>query len=530
MPRAAACLWAVLLVLAGVGWTRLTFSTEIQDTLGRHDPAVQALVELDRDFGLTSDLRVMASTGDPARPLPDGAVESTRQALRDATPLAAMGVTPRPEPEALAKRWLIDHAPRGRAWLDDAALAELRQRIEPDAMAARFARHRLRLATPQPAEVTRRLLQDPLALRELIPQDVTRRLGRGGQPSPQTDLEVDPDPDALAGRFNDAGDAWQCRLAVPVPASDAAQAAALHAEVNRVLDALRAEHPGVTFDAAGAHLIAAEAAARVKRDVQGTVIFAGLGLVLLFGIAWRRPAPIVALLGSTGVSLFTAFGLYGLSGWPLSPLAALSGGMLAGLGVDYGIHVLSDFARQTDMNATQAQRARRAARNLARPIVTACATTACGFLALSATEPAGLVQLALLGSLGLVCACLAALTLLPALVGIAGASPRTTPGLGVGPVTWAAGRPKAMIASGVVLALSLVLAIAAPSAGHRAAPLYDLQPQPNPVLAAQQRFDAAFGQPPGAVFVLVDASHPQDLHHRLHALQSLDTPFDAWSA
>jgi len=523
--------WPVLLLLAVVGWTRLRIDTEIENTLGRHVPAVDAWVEIRDQFHFGDRVRVMLCTRDAEAELPTEAVERLRAMIRGSSKLAALGVTARPGPEAAARQWVMQQLPRGRAWLDKPAIDELIRRVRPEAMAERFQRHRNRLATPQPAEVTRAMLRDPLALRELIPERLTAR-GIGGANRPNAarpPAEDTHDTDPLAGRRNDTGSAWLVQLGVPFPTSRVAQAQQLQAALSEIAESVRAAYPGLELHAAGPPLLAAESARRVRAEAKVTVLVAVLGIAVVFALTWRRARPIGALLVTTGASLLTAFGLYGLTGWPLSPLAALSGGMLAGLGVDYGIHVLNEV-RRADHPHGESTDAATVSRRLARPIVTACATTTCGFLALAATEPAALVQLALLGSLGLACAALGALTLLPALAGLTGAHTPPQPDTPPRPLRWAAARSGWMsLAGGIglgVLLLAVLFTRGAPNNGR----LLDLHPQPNAAIDAQDTIAARFGQSAGSVLLLITADTPSKLHQRLEQLHALPIPFDITSA
>lgn len=547
MQRLALYLWPVLLVLAAIGWTRLRINTNIEHTLGKDIPSVDALITLKDNFAIGGNLRIMVSTpasDDPGsvEQLPEQAVDDLRGALAGSQALAELGVAPEANPEARARYWIGKQVGRGRAYLSEASAVELRDRLEPAALASRFERHKLRLATPQPAEVTRQMIRDPLSMRDLIPEAEVH----GGGTTDLSDSDPDSDlreidaasfnqpPDALAGAYNAERTAWRINLAVPFPGADAERSAKLKAALDALLDGLRDRHPKLGFDAAGGHLMAAEAAGRVKADVKGTVIFASIGLAVIFLVVWRRVVPIVVLSVSTAAALFTAFGLYGLTGWVLSPLAALSGGMLAGLGVDYGIHLITELnqARPDDPTPPM-RRARMAARSLARPIITACATTTCGFLALAATEPDALVQLAGLGSLGLACAGLASLTLLPTLAGVVDPSrpgrapnPKRPPRL----LLWALARPRALRNTGIALCVALVVSLVAAYGSPGDDRLHDLHPQPNPVLESQRRIEQTFGDRQGSALVLIEADSPDALHERLQALHALDLPFTVTSA
>ncbi|MEM6550605.1 MAG: MMPL family transporter [Planctomycetota bacterium] len=531
MRRLSLYLWPALFVLACIGWTRLELDPSVENTLGQGFPAVDAMVQINERFRIGGTAHVLVSSRDDATPLPIEAIDQLRDAIRDSQGLEELGVEAQAVAELQARDWVIQQVPRGRAWLSEEAVVELRARLEPESIRARLQRHKQRLATPQPAEVTRQMLRDPLGLRELVPRDFAERLGADTPSAPGIDeTEWSAPTNPLAGRFSASGTAWSLTLAVPFAPSDHARSVELSEALNGVLAPLGRDYPTLRFEAVGGHMMAAEAAGRVRDDIKGSVLFASVGLVGVFLIVWRRLTPIVLLLTTTLVAMFTAFGLFGLTGMRLSPLAALSGGMLAGLGVDYGIHLLTEVRRAAPDGTTPVQRAWSAARTLARPIATACITTTCGFLALLATEPTALKQLAVLGGLALACAAIASLTLLPTLTGLC---KTVTPRTSATPhrlLVWALAHSTWLRVAGIAFVLVMILSAVLIRGDDSALTLYNLHPQPNPTLEAQQRMERSFGQRQGSVLVLIEAEDAGQLYERLDRLHGLDTPFEKASA
>jgi hypothetical protein len=530
MQRITLYLWPLLLVLAGFGWSNLRLASDIESTLGRSTPSVDAFITINERYSLGEQVRLMLCADDASSTLPEQAIDELREAIRSSSQLESLGVAAELGPEAMARAWIMKQIPTGRAWLDEAGLAELRQRLEPDAMAERFARHRLRLATPQPAEVTRQMLKDPLALRELIP----RELFASDKPSAEESL-IDPEGfgeevDPLTGERNAEGNAWLLRLSVPFAAGEISESIQLQAELESIRSDFESDYPDLSVYLAGPQLLAAESARRVKADVQTSLIFACTGIMAVFLIVWRRVIPVFVLFTATAAAVFTAFGLYGLTGWGLSPLAALCGGMLAGLGVDYGIHVLNDVDKVRVSSGESDESPFRVSASLARPIVTACLTTTIGFLALSATEPTALKQLALLGSLGLICAGLASLTLLPFLAGLLRVRVLQQSQGESFLLRWVCAHCPLLRSMGLILGISLFMVALFMGGSATPGQLHDLHPQPNPAIQAQEQIDERFGVRAGSVLVLIDAENTQQLQARLELLSQLYLPFEITSA
>ena len=530
MQRTALYLWPLLLVLAGIGWSNLRLDSDIENTLGRGVPAVDALVTISERYRLGEQVRVMLCRDDGSERISEQAIAKLREAMATSSELDSLGVEATPGPEDLARSWIAEQIPTGRAWLDEAGIAELRKRLAPDAIKQRFERHRLRLATPQPAEVTRQMIKDPLSLRELVPQGLFDSDSPSAEQSPINPDGFDQTVDPFRGERNEADNAWLVRLSVPFSAGEIAKSVRLKAALASIRSQVESEYPDLSVYLAGPHLLAAESAQRVKADVKVSLIFACIGISTVFLLVWRRATPVLVLFLATAAAIFTAFGLYGLTGWGLSPLAALCGGMLAGLGVDYGIHVLNDADKQSIDRDDQTANPFRVSASLARPILIACATTTCGFVALAATEPTALKQLALLGSLGLICAGLASLTLLPFLARLFKTHIPHEPRHDSRLLDWASQYAWFLRAMGFVLVVTLLLFAVFMRGGETHGQLHDLHPQPNPAIQAQKQIDELFGIRAGSVLVLIEADNPRELRTRLNLLDQLPVPFDSSSA
>ncbi|MGB0767793.1 MAG: MMPL family transporter [Phycisphaeraceae bacterium] len=517
----------MLLALAWAGWTQLRLDTGIESTLGRSVPAVEALLDINASFDLGEEVRIMLRSRD-GKPLPDEALASLRSQFEASPVFRRLAVAARLSPSQRARAWALNQLPTGRAWLDQAAVLELRERLSEAAMSSRFERHRLRLSTTQPAEVTRQLMKDPLALRDLVPESLAGFNDRNQTPLSEVNRWVD-DIDPLLGEFNAKGDAWLLRLGVPFPASDLAKSAALYAEWIAIAGTIETTHPGVQLDLAGPHFIAAETSARVRADIQRSLVFAGVGIFAVFVIVWRRITAVALLFACTALALVTAFGLYGLTGWALSPLAALCGGMLAGLGIDYGVHVLNDLEHADERNDAPDKRYQQPS-SLFRPIATACLTTTCGFLALAATEPQALKQLALLGALGLLSAGFASVTLLPVFASLLNVRIPRMADRSPAMLVWisAHGGPMRGIA---LICIALLIALAVTIDGRDAAgQVHDLHPDDNPALLAQGAIDQRFDLKPGSVLVLLASQGISQMEVDLRELDRLSIPFDVISA
>src|SRR5690606_1585479 len=152
------------------------------------------------------------------------------------------------------------------------------------------------------------------------------------------------------------------------------------------------EAAGATADITGAPAIAAHASRSIRGDMQRAIISSAVLIQLVFLLAYRRPLTLLVVSLPACLGVIWAFGAMGLASPALTALTAAIGGALAGLGVDYAIH-LASAARE---GATS-----EAARRVAPAILCAAITSVLGFVALSFSGLAMLKGLALIGALGL---------------------------------------------------------------------------------------------------------------------------------
>jgi predicted RND superfamily exporter protein len=111
--------------------------------------------------------------------------------------------------------------------------------------------------------------------------------------------------------------------------------------------------------------------------------------------------------------------IMGLMGWTRIPLdfgTALFGALIIGLGVDGSIHFLHHYHDLQHRGIRGEEALRRTMGHVGKAIVTANATTCCGFLVLLFSNTAMLRNFAIVGALAISLVTLSLLTFLPALV------------------------------------------------------------------------------------------------------------------
>ncbi|HXX93586.1 MAG TPA: MMPL family transporter, partial [Planctomycetota bacterium] len=279
-------------------------------------------------------------------------------------------------------------------------LARLKARLTGPERKAELESDKRRLAE-DPLSGKEILLRDPLGTRWIFDEAIDRaserfpvRL-RGGTPY----LMTDRPPLALI-RLAGKRDSYDIAFSTDV----------LRDVHERLAGAIRGS--SVRVELAGGYVTAMTHATMMRHDLQIQFISSFVAVILyllLFTRSWLAPhfvfAPILlAIVWGLG------FGSAGMG--PLTPLAMSMVAIVAGLGSDYPIHLLSRFRAERLALGAEAAIVR-AQTSLGRAFVGASTTTMGGFLVLVASRFPGLRQFGVLVFLGFTLCVLASVTLFP---------------------------------------------------------------------------------------------------------------------
>ena len=514
-PRLTLLLAAALTVLAGAMIARLRPQTSLTAMFDASNPSVAALERIVGRFPVAEELLVLASLPDDA-PADAGRLRdfAERLAGRLAREPTVAGVRYEAGPEF--RDFVAEQVvPNGLLYLDDAGRAEAARRLSAGGMREQLDRTRATLAQPGPAAgaLGRALAQDPLRLFELLRD----RLDDAALPA------LGPAGGGDEGLFlTRDGRGVLVRIDGVEPPGDLYFARRMVAAVS---DAVDDANDGLTVRTAGAYAVAAYDTGRIQWDsVVGTVTGVG-GLALVVALLFRRPVRLFALaFAPVAVGIAWGFGAYAAFSPEITPLAAVIGGALGGIGIDYPVHFLSHYdARRRDA-ASAAEAARATVADLGRPTFVAWGTSVIGFAAVAFSPVGTLRDFAVIGSLGLLGVGLATVTLLPAALVAFDRGPDARP---AAPRFAVADRLAALIlrrpgtlllgtATATVLAGGYVLASG--RALETGLDLAVLHPMPNPPLAAQREIGGRMGLSGGTMFVHVEADAPADLVEKSHAV------------
>ena len=154
----------------------------------------------------------------------------------------------------------------------------------------------------------------------------------------------------------------------------------------------------------------------IKADINtlSTWSLVGIGLLFVIGFAGLRRPLLATLTLIVGVIL--TVGVAALVPGHLTLLSAFFATILFGLGIDYGIHVISRVEELMEGGRSERDVLPEAVAGVASGLLTGTVTTAAAFFALLCSGFRGFAELGLIAGLGVLICLLAAVTLLPALL------------------------------------------------------------------------------------------------------------------
>lgn len=183
----------------------------------------------------------------------------------------------------------------------------------------------------------------------------------------------------------------------------------------RLLDDLESVVPAGSR-LAGPHIENAAGAREISRDLARTSGFSLLFVIVIVGIAfWHVAGAMVLVIPIVAANVISIAIVEHFSG-PINLYTSIGGAVLFGLGVDFGIHLVSRFREERLRTDTAEQAVRIAWQNTGPPCVTAAATSAAGFLVFLTADFRGLSQLGLMLAVGVLLSLLLMLILLPSLL------------------------------------------------------------------------------------------------------------------
>ena len=190
--------------------------------------------------------------------------------------------------------------------------------------------------------------------------------------------------------------------------------------VRQELQATRAQFPDVRAGLTGRPVLQADEMATTDRDMTRASLLAVVLVGLLFVLilhGWLRP---LLLITSLLLAIAWTFGFTTATLGVLNLLSIVFALVLIGIGVDFGVHIVLRFIEGRQAGLPVEQAVRIALVQTGPGVLLGAVTSVCAFYAVLGSDFTGLAELGLIGGTGILFCLLAMLTVLPALLLLAG--------------------------------------------------------------------------------------------------------------
>ena len=420
-PKGTLCLVLLsLLLCAGLTAVGLKFKTSRADLIDPDAIFQQRWRAFTEQFGEQSDIVVVVESDAPAR------VQ---------TALDSLGAALDAEPELFARTsWKTDVRRlrrKGLQYLSPRQLEEGLQRLESygpvlegqwqraglESYCRRLAIHARWAHDQGLAEDEAQAIRQAARLTESLTAFTGAPADRFDSPWPELLPGAAEAADALTGVRYHVSDDGRMGFLTTVPATteqDFSGSSPALTRLRTILDASRAEFPGVTFGLTGIPVLESDEMQRSQDDMSraSLISFAGVAFILLVGFRGFRH-PMLGLLMLV-VGLTWSIGYTTLAVGHLNILSVSFAAILIGLGIDFAIHYLARYLelRHSDLDLGDALEETSA--TVGTGLATAAITTAIAFLCAGFTRFLGVAELGIIAGGGiLLCAAATFLTLVP---------------------------------------------------------------------------------------------------------------------
>ena len=261
--------------------------------------------------------------------------------------------------------------------------------------------------------------------REQLDRLVSNLLAAMGQGEPQGSVLIPPNDSLNAMSQIDSdyflaneGQLGLIMLRLVKNETEFAQGKEAIAELRRILDRFQAKYPHLKFGLTGLPVMENDEMERSQVDMTKASGISLVGVAFLFMAAFgglRHPLlAVVALL--VGIALSVGFTTIFVG--HLNILSVSFGVILIGLGIDFGVHYVARYLKESEDHKTDDALVQ-TARDIGPGIVTGGLTTAVAFFTASLTDFTGVAELGIIAGGGLLVCLLASMTVLPASIHLA---------------------------------------------------------------------------------------------------------------
>jgi predicted exporter len=378
-----------LVTVAAIAGIRLVPFDSSLDVMLPENEQVQRIVGFLRNTQFAAKVIVSFERADEKLPLRDFLAAVDRFTASLDSPLVSRVLSDFSGPDLMEDFAFFSH--RLPQLLDDADLKAIDRQLTPEAVDRSLRAKYMLLLKPQGSFMAGTVRSDPLDLNRLLLERLQTLTASFG-------YRVELQDGRLVSRD---GKHTLVILDTPVMMTDTLGCRRLIDFLNRRLDALP---PSVKADIIAGHVHTVSNEHVIKRDIRLTFTIASVVFLLLFLLYFRDIAAVLIFL-IPAIAVVTSLNVSAMILGTLSSLVIGLGAVIAGISVDYGIHVYTAVTHNRD--------AGRAVAGIAKPVSLGALTTIGVFLAFFFAHTEGHRQLACFSIVSILIALAYALFILP---------------------------------------------------------------------------------------------------------------------
>jgi len=389
---------------------QLKLDLNLLSILPSDNPSVRTFFEVSEDFGIQSVLIALVEVApDWSRRKSESFVDLLAKNLRQSKLINEIEHKSGESQLAPLVQTLMEHIP---LILKSSDLEKLALQLS-DAEIHRQVRENKKLLMTPFSIVTKDLIYtDPLGLRKLIVSNLT--IPAGKQPVK---------PHRGYYRTKD-GRTYFLFIKAKKPPPDIAFSKRLMAEVRNLEKVSLSEFSEKYEDPAkalkisytGGYPIAIDDEATTKGDIKVTIVSSFLGVLILFGLSFRRARIIFYVATPLAISLIWTLGFARIAFSHLNILTCVFSGVLIGLGIDFAIHILNRYFDQDEKGLDVSTRLKHTFQKTGGSIIIGGITTASAFYAIALSDFRGFRELGILTGTGILLCLAVMIFLLPSLL------------------------------------------------------------------------------------------------------------------
>lgn len=232
------------------------------------------------------------------------------------------------------------------------------------------------------------------------------------------------------------------------------------ATVREALSQTRADFPGVEAGLTGRPVLQADEMATTNLDMTRASIISVILVGLLFILVMHGLLRPVLVIFCLGLGMAMTFGFTTVTLGVLNLLSIVFALVLVGIGMDFGVHVVMRYVEERKAGTEVDEAVRASLVHTGPGIILGAITSVCAFYAVLGSDFTGLAELGLIGGTGILLCLVIMLTVLPALLLMAGRHklfPKSMPQLTALPVFGRlSARPSRLLVILVLVTLALL--------------------------------------------------------------------------